>query len=65
MAGEQILIVDDNATNLKLVAYLMKANGYDVDQMGLFSEAATMVDDVASDEEGWLCLYKVSIPASL
>ena len=25
-----ILIVDDNATNLKLVAYLMKANGYTV-----------------------------------
>jgi len=31
MAGERILIVDDNATNLKLVAYLMKAHGYDVD----------------------------------
>jgi CheY-like chemotaxis protein len=31
MAGERILIVDDNATNLKLVAYLMKANGYEVD----------------------------------
>lgn len=28
MSGERILIVDDNATNLKLVAYLMKANGY-------------------------------------
>ena len=31
MPGERILIVDDNATNLKLVAYLMKAHGYDVD----------------------------------
>jgi CheY-like chemotaxis protein len=31
MAGERILIVDDNATNLKLVAYLMKANGYTVE----------------------------------
>jgi CheY-like chemotaxis protein len=31
MAGELILIVDDNATNLKLVAYLMRANGYAVD----------------------------------
>ena len=31
MPGERILIVDDNATNLKLVAYLMKANGYTVD----------------------------------
>jgi CheY-like chemotaxis protein len=28
--GEKILIVDDNPTNLKLVAYLMKANGYEV-----------------------------------
>jgi CheY-like chemotaxis protein len=31
MSGERILIVDDNATNLKLVAYLMKANGYMVE----------------------------------
>jgi len=30
MAGEKILIVDDNPTNLKLVAYLMKAKGYEV-----------------------------------
>jgi CheY-like chemotaxis protein len=30
MPGEKILIVDDNPTNLKLVAYLMTANGYDV-----------------------------------
>jgi len=30
MAGEKILIVDDNPTNLKLVAYLMRAKGYDV-----------------------------------
>jgi len=28
--GERILIVDDNPTNLKLVAYLVKANGYEV-----------------------------------
>jgi len=27
---DRILIVDDNVTNLKLVAYLMKAKGYDV-----------------------------------
>ncbi len=31
MAGERILIVDDNPTNLKLVAYVMQARGYDVD----------------------------------
>ena len=30
MAGEKILIIDDNPTNLKLVAYLMRAKGYDV-----------------------------------
>jgi CheY-like chemotaxis protein len=30
MSGEPILIVDDNPTNLKLVTYLMKSNGYDV-----------------------------------
>jgi len=40
MAGERILIVDDNATNLKLVAYLMKANGYTVDT-ALDAESAT------------------------
>jgi CheY-like chemotaxis protein len=31
MPGQRLLIVDDNATNLKLIAYLMRANGYDVD----------------------------------
>jgi CheY-like chemotaxis protein len=30
MAGARILIVDDNPTNLKLVAYLMSAKGYEV-----------------------------------
>lgn len=30
MPGEPILIVDDNPTNLKLVAYLVRANGYQV-----------------------------------
>ena len=28
--SDRILIVDDNATNLKLVAYLMKSKGYEV-----------------------------------
>lgn len=40
MAGERILVVDDNATNLKLVAYLMKASGYTVDT-ALDAESAT------------------------
>jgi len=29
--SERVLIVDDNPTNLKLVSYLVKANGYEVD----------------------------------
>ena len=39
---DRILIVDDNVTNLKLVAYLMKAKGYDV---------ATAVDAESALEE--------------
>ena len=30
MAGEQVLIVDDNPTNLKLMRILLAAEGYDV-----------------------------------
>jgi CheY-like chemotaxis protein len=41
MSAKRILIVDDNATNLKLVAYLMKANGYTVDT-ALEAEAAVV-----------------------
>jgi two-component system cell cycle response regulator DivK len=40
MAGEPILIIDDNPTNLKLVAYLMKARGYDV---GTARDAASAI----------------------
>jgi CheY-like chemotaxis protein len=29
--GARVLIVDDNPTNLKLVAYLVRAHGFDVD----------------------------------
>jgi CheY-like chemotaxis protein len=31
VTSQRILIVDDNPTNLKLVAYLMRAQGYEVD----------------------------------
>jgi two-component system cell cycle response regulator DivK len=30
VSSDRILIVDDNVTNLKLVAYLMKSKGYEV-----------------------------------
>jgi CheY-like chemotaxis protein len=39
------LIVDDNATNLKLVAYLVKAQGYDVDTA---SDAASAIAAIAA-----------------
>src|SRR5687767_2753666 len=32
--GDRVLIVDDNPTNLKLVAYLVKAQGYEVQTAG-------------------------------
>ena len=32
--ADRVLIVDDNPTNLKLVAYLVRANGYEVDTAG-------------------------------
>lgn len=43
MPGERVLIVDDNPTNLKLVAYLMKANGYTVDTA---LDAETALDSI-------------------
>jgi CheY-like chemotaxis protein len=30
MAGQAVLVVDDNVTNLKLIEYLLQANGYEV-----------------------------------
>jgi CheY-like chemotaxis protein len=39
----RVLIVDDNPTNLKLVAYLVRANGYDVDTAGDASAALTAI----------------------
>lgn len=34
MAGEPILLIDDNATNLKLVSYILSSRGYDVRTAG-------------------------------
>ncbi len=43
--GAPILVVDDNATNLKLIAYLVRAHGYDVhtaaDAEAALAEVAT------------------------
>lgn len=46
MAGEKILIVDDNPTNLKLVAYLVSANGYEVTTA---QDAETALSAIAKD----------------
>ena len=45
MANETVLIVDDNPTNLKLVTYLVQANGYDVATAG---DAKTALDEIAA-----------------
>lgn len=58
MSGERILIVDDNATNLKLVAYLMKAHGYDVDS-ALDAEAALEAIDKRRPE---VILMDIQLP---
>jgi CheY-like chemotaxis protein len=41
--GEPILVVDDNPTNLKLVAYLMTAHGFDVGTAGSADEAMAAI----------------------
>ena len=58
MAGEPILVVDDNAVNLKLVAYLMKANGYDVHTA---SDAETATASIA-EHRPRLILMDLQLP---
>lgn len=58
MAGEHILIVDDNPTNLKLVAYLMKAKGYQV-STAMDAEAALAQ---IQDQRPALILMDVQLP---
>jgi CheY-like chemotaxis protein len=41
--GARILIVDDNPTNLKLVAYLVRANGYEVETAGDAEQAVAAI----------------------
>ena len=44
MAGEPILIVDDNAANLKLARMLLAAEGYEVRTAGDAQEALTTLE---------------------
>jgi CheY-like chemotaxis protein len=41
--AERILIVDDNPTNLKLVTYLVRASGYEVDTAGDADQARAAI----------------------
>lgn len=43
MAGEPILVVDDNATNMKLLRVLLASQGYDVRTAGDASEAMEVI----------------------
>lgn len=45
MAGEAILIVDDNATNLKLAKVLLVKEGYEIRTAGDAEEALTVLQD--------------------
>ncbi|MBA3822251.1 MAG: response regulator [Deltaproteobacteria bacterium] len=56
--SERILIIDDNATNLKLVTYLMKSKGYDV-ATALDAETALQV---IHDQPPRLILMDLQLP---
>jgi CheY-like chemotaxis protein len=58
MAGEPVLIVDDNAVNLKLVRVLLAGEGYDV-------RTATSADEALAVLEGFrprLILMDIQLP---
>jgi two-component system, cell cycle response regulator DivK len=55
---QRILVVDDNPTNLKLVAYLVKANGYDVETAGDADAALDAIRDRQPD----LILMDLQLP---
>lgn len=58
MAGERILVVDDNATNMKLLRVLLAAEGYDVRTAADAREAL----DVLGQFRPRLILMDVQLP---
>jgi CheY-like chemotaxis protein len=58
MMAKRVLIVDDNATNLKLVTYLVKSNGYDVDTASDAESALTTIAAARPD----LILMDLQLP---
>jgi|SRR3990172_11691595 len=58
MAGEPVLIVDDNAANLKLMSFVLSSSGYDV-------HTATNGEGALALLEGWrprLILLDLQLP---
>ena len=45
MAGEQILVVDDNPANLKLMEFLLDGEGYEIRTAGDAEEALSVLQD--------------------
>jgi CheY-like chemotaxis protein len=58
MAGERILIVDDNPTNLKLLAYLMRARAYEV---ATAADADAALEDIRASSPA-LILMDLQLP---
>lgn len=58
MSAPVVLVVDDNPTNLKLIAYLLQAKGYDVRTA---SDAEHALEQVA-DVEPALILMDLQLP---
>jgi CheY-like chemotaxis protein len=46
MAGEIVLVVDDNAMNLKLVRFLLERRGYDVREAKCGADALSLLESV-------------------
>ena len=58
MAGENILIVEDNPLNLELISDILEANGYVITSATTGADALTLVDASAPD----LILMDIQLP---
>jgi CheY-like chemotaxis protein len=58
MAGESILIVDDNAANAALLTFLLKKRGYDVRTAVSAQEALALLDEL----EPRLIMMDIQLP---
>ncbi|HLU68439.1 MAG TPA: response regulator [Kofleriaceae bacterium] len=58
MAGERILVVDDNPTNVKLLSFLLSSRGYQVESAGDAEEALRLLEGYRPD----LILMDIQLP---